>query len=368
MALNKAMLSLRVRQTHPNPVSAEFECVGGEVLALVGPSGSGKSSLLRLIAGLSRPEEGQIIYRDSKWLDTTTRQFFTPQARGIGYVPQHYGLFPHMSAIENIKAGLTHLTQNEQQRIAMEWLDRVQLNEIKDRRPSQLSGGQQQRVAVARALARNPSVLLLDEPFSAIDGVAREDLYLQLAELKQQLSIPIIMVTHDLNEAVLLADRMALLLNGRVLQVGTPEEVIAHPINEQAAKQVGIRSFFDGQVVDHDVHQKITWLRAGKVTLATPYRPEIKAGAVVRWVIPHAGVRLRAMFHTELAQDYNRIVVTVEELVPLGSTIQLKARMEGITSFLHTYLPKRLAAELRLAPGGTTSVILRQEMVHILDA
>lgn len=273
-----------------------------------------------------------------------------------------------MSAIENIKAGLTHLTQNEQQRIAMEWLDRVQLNEIKDRRPSQLSGGQQQRVAVARALARNPSVLLLDEPFSAIDGVAREDLYLQLAELKQQLSIPIIMVTHDLNEAVLLADRMALLLNGRVLQVGTPEEVIAHPINEQAAKQVGIRSFFDGQVVDHDVHQKITWLRAGKVTLATPYRPEIKAGAVVRWVIPHAGVRLRAMFHTELAQDYNRIVVTVEELVPLGSTIQLKARMEGITSFLHTYLPKRLAAELRLAPGGTTSVILRQEMVHILDA
>lgn len=368
MARVNTTLSVKVTQVHPNPLNAELECAGGEVLALVGPSGSGKSTLLRLIAGLSHPEEGRIVCGDTVWVDTATGEFCAPQQRHIGYVPQHYGLFPHMSALENVLAGLSHLPQDERKRTAVEWLGRVRLTELKDRRPSQLSGGQQQRIAVARALAREPSALLLDEPFSAIDGVTREELYLQLAELKQQLSIPIIMVTHDLNEAVLLSNKMALLLDGRVLQVGSPREVIAHPVNEQAARQVGIRNFFDGQIVEHAPAQNITWIKAGAATLATPYRPEIQVGSIIRWVIPHAGVRVRAMFHSELAEDHNRIQVVVEELLPLGNTVQLKARMEGLASSLHTYLPARLAAALELTVGGKTSVILQQHMIHIFQS
>lgn len=366
MAQNDLKLVVQVKQVHPNPVHAQFDCQGGEVLALVGPSGSGKSSLLRLIAGLSQPEEGNIICGDVTWLDTATGKFLPPQKRHIGYVPQHYGLFPHLSALENVQAGLGHLTEQERRHIALNWLRRVHLEDIQHRRPSQLSGGQQQRVAVARALARNPSVLLLDEPFSAIDGVTREELYVQLAELKQQLSIPIILVTHDLNEARLLANRIALLLNGRILQLGEPKEVVARPVNEQAARQVGIRNFFIGEIVAHDANLRITWLRAGSATLATPYRPEFNPGTAIRWVIPHAGVRVRAMFHQELGEDPNRISVLIEELLPLGNSIQLKARMNGVETSLHTYLPAQLAVTLGLAVGKSTAVILRQQMIHVL--
>lgn len=366
MARVETGLHVSVQQQRPNPLAAHFACAGGEVLALVGPSGSGKSSLLRLIAGLSRPEHGSISCGSETWLDTETGKFISPQDRHIGYVPQHYGLFPHLSAGDNIKAGLAHLPATEQTRIAQEWMERVQLNGLHDRRPHQLSGGQQQRVAVARALARNPSVLLLDEPFSATDGVTRESLYLQLAELKQQLSIPIVMVTHDLHEAALLADRMALLLEGHLLQTGTPEEVMSQPVTERAARQVGIRNFFDGEIISHEAGRQITWLQAGQVRLATPYRPDLREGDKVRWIIPHTGVRVRAMFRDELTADLNRISVRVEELLPLGNTVQLKAIIEGLPSNLHTYLPFRLASELGLQAGATVEVILKQQLIHLL--
>lgn len=368
MASVSSTLSVQVRQVHPNPVVAQFDCDGGEIMALVGPSGSGKSTLLRLIAGLTRPDQGRIVCGEKVWLNTSTKEFCTPQIRHVGYVPQHYGLFPHMTAYENVTAGLTHVEHSDRQRIALQWLDHVRLVDLKDRLASQLSGGQQQRVAVARALARRPAALLLDEPFSAIDGVTREELYLLLARLKQQLSIPIIMVTHDLNEAVLLANRMALIVDGQVLQVGTPKEVISHPINEQAARQVGIRNFIDGQASSHDFKQQITWVRTEAITFASPYRPDIAIGSQVRWVIPHSGIRVRAMFHNELAGDQNRIQVTVEELLTLGNTVQLKAKIKGTTVTIYTYLSGRLAVELRLAPGRETEVIMQQHMIHILNS
>ena len=368
MARTETGLQINLRQQRPNPLAAQFECAGGEMLALVGPSGSGKSSLLRLIAGLSRPEHGKIVCGNQTWLDTAANLFVSPQDRHIGYVPQHYGLFPHLSACDNIKAGLLHLPMAEQTGIAKEWLNRVQLGGLDERRPHELSGGQQQRVAVARALARNPSVLLMDEPFSATDGVTREGLYLQLAQLKQQLSIPIVMVTHDLHEAAMLADRMALLLDGELLQTGTPQDVMAHPVNERAARQLGIRNFFDGQIEAHDEQRQVTWLCAGAYRLACVYRPELAVGSTVRWVIPHAGVRVRARFRDDLEDDHNRISVQVEEVLPLGDRVQLKASLQDLPSSLHTYLPQALARELGLTRGAPLSVILRQQMIHILPA
>ena len=242
----------------------------------------------------------------------------------------------------------------------------MHLGGVGERRPAQLSGGEQQRVAIARALARDPAILSLDEPFSALDTTTRERLYLELAELKQQLSIPVVMVTHDLNEALLLADRMTLLARGCTLQSGTPRQVMAAPVNEDAARQVGIRNIFDGEILRHDPQQNLTWLRAGPHTLACPHRAELVPGSRVRWVIPDAGVRLRSLVHDNLASRSNRLDVTVRALLTLGDEVRLTAAMDGIDAPLHTRIPARLVAGLALAPGARTTVVLQQEALHVL--
>lgn len=368
MACPNSRLTFTVEQRAPIPISASIECECAQLLALVGPSGSGKSTLLRMIAGLSRPQSGRIVCADTVWFDAGQDIFLSPQQRRIGYVPQHYGLFPHMSALDNVRAGLHHLAPAEQLRRASEWLLRVHLDGLGQRRPAELSGGQQQRVAVARALARDPTILLLDEPFSAVDRATRDSLYFELAELKRQLAIPVVMVTHDLNEALLLADRMTLLTDGRTLQSGSPYEVMARPVDEVAAQQVGIRNIFDGEIAGHDAAAGCTWLRAGALTLASPLRPEIPPGTRIRWVIPNSGVRLRAVGRDYLPASHNRIEVTIQTLVPIGNEVRLTTRMDGIDAPLHTQVPVRLAAELNLAPGRRTTVVLREDAVHFLDS
>ncbi|MCO6411613.1 MAG: ABC transporter ATP-binding protein, partial [Thiogranum sp.] len=277
---------LFVRQRAPIPLDAGLDCHGGELLALVGPSGSGKSTLLRIIAGLARPAEGRISCGTSIWCDSARGVHLSPQQRRVGFVPQHYGLFPHMTALANVMAGLAHLSSPQREHQARGWLAKVHLDGLEQRRPAEMSGGQQQRVALARALARDPAILLLDEPFSAVDRATRETLYLELAELKRQLAIPAILVTHDLTEALLLADRLTLLSRGRTVQSGAPREVLAHPVNETAARLVGVRNLFDGEILRHDAETKLTWFRAGATTLACALAPQWPAGARVRWMAP----------------------------------------------------------------------------------
>ncbi|NMM27744.1 MAG: ABC transporter ATP-binding protein [Glaciimonas sp.] len=367
MACPNSKLAFTAEQGAPIPISANIECECGQLLALVGPSGSGKSTLLRMIAGLSRPQSGRIMCADSVWFDSGKNICLSPQQRHIGYVPQHYGLFPHLSALDNIRAGLHHLTPDEQLRRAMEWLARVHLDGLSRHRPAELSGGQQQRVAVARALARAPNILLLDEPFSAVDRATRDSLYFELAELKQQLDIPVVMVTHDLNEALLLADRMTLLANGKTLQSGSPYDVMARPVDAIAARQVGIHNIFEGEIIRHEAVGGWTWLRAGPLTLATPLRPKILPGTRVNWVIPNSGVRLRAVGRDYLPSSHNRIEVTIQTLLPIGNEVRLITSMDGIDAPLHAQVPARLAAELHLAPGNRTTVVLREDAMHILD-
>ncbi len=357
---------MSVRQRAPIRLDATLRCGHGQLLALVGPSGSGKSTLLRMIAGLSRPAAGRIVCSGSVWFDDEAGICLSPQQRRVGHVPQNYGLFPHMSALGNIMAGLHHLPREERRRCAETWLARVHLGAVGERRPAQLSGGEQQRVAIARALARDPAILLLDEPFSAVDRATRERLYLELAELRQQLSIPVVMVTHDLGEALMLADRMTLLADGRTLQSGTPREVMAQPVNEDAARQVGIRNVFDGEIVRHDAAAGLTWLRAGAHTLVCRQRSEFAPGSRVRWVIPDGGVRLRSAVHDNLAQRANRLDVRVRSMLTLGDEAQLAIAMDGIDAPLHTRIPARLVAQLGLAPGTVTTVVLLQDALHLL--
>ena len=358
-------LTLTIRQAAPIPLDAELSCSGGELLALVGPSGSGKSTLLRAIAGLHRPAQGRIVCGGNCWFDQSEGICLSPQQRHVGFVPQHYGLFPHMNALQNVMAGLSHLPGPAREQRARNWLAKVHLTGLEQRRPAELSGGQQQRVALARALSREPAILLLDEPFSAVDRATRETLYIELAELKQELALPIVMVTHDLNEALLLADSMTLLARGRTLQTGPPRQVLARPISEAAARLIGIRNLFDGEVLRHDPAAGLTWLRAGDSEIAGKLDEAWPPGSRVRWMVPGNAVRLRSLTRGDLPDGVNSLRIEVRSVLPLGEDCRITARLPGIDDPLHMQIPLRLAQELSLKPGVYTDARLRDRQLHI---
>ncbi len=235
-------LSIRLAQKGPIPLDVTLSCRPGELLALVGPSGSGKSTILRTIAGLYRPGSEHVTCDGVVWADSETRRFVPTRMRRIGLVSQSYALFPHLTARENVMAAIRDAADVIAMARADELLALVNLEGLEQRRPAELSGGQQQRVAVARALARNPSILLLDEPFSAVDKVTRGRLYQELASIRSQLAMPIVLVTHDLDEALLLADTMGLLQRGRIVQTGRPLDCLQHPETVEAARLVGQRN------------------------------------------------------------------------------------------------------------------------------
>ena len=233
----QAPLRVRLQQTGPIPVNVELSCAEGE---LVGASGSGKSTVLRCIAGLYRPRFGMVINNDTTWLDTERSIDVPPHLRRVGLVFQNYALFPHRTALGNVVASLGHRPAAERKQRARELLALVHLAGFEGRRPATLSGGEQQRVAVARALAREPAVLLLDEPFSAVDRRTRRRLHDEVADLRRALRIPILLVTHDLDEAASLADRICVLAGGETLQTGTPAEVMAAPANRRVAEALDL--------------------------------------------------------------------------------------------------------------------------------
>lgn len=233
-------LAVSLHQGGPIPLDVEFACAPGETLALVGPSGSGKSTILRSIAGLYRPRAGRISVGDEIWFAAEAGLWLPPYRRRVGMVFQNYALFPHMTALHNVLSALDHTNGNMRQSRAEALLDLVHLRGLGNRRPAELSGGEQQRVAVARALARDPAVLLLDEPFSAVDRVTRRKLYKEIAGLRQQLSIPVILVTHDIDEAALLADNMIVLNKGRILQRGSPQDILRDPVSNEVTQVLGL--------------------------------------------------------------------------------------------------------------------------------
>jgi len=232
----QAGLDVKLRQERSIPLDLAFSVAPGEILALVGPSGSGKSTTLRAIAGLYTPAGGRIACNGSIWLDCEAGTDLPGRRRRVGMVFQSYALFPHLSATENVMEALGALPRDERRALARALLARFHLDGLEDRLPASLSGGQQQRVAVARALARKPHVLLLDEPFSAVDRVTRRRLRRELVELRRELSMPTILVTHDLSDVIRLADRICVLQEGRILQTGKVEEVMARPANATVAE------------------------------------------------------------------------------------------------------------------------------------
>ena len=231
-----------------------------ELIAVLGSSGAGKSTLLRLIAGFEAPSAGEIWLSDKKVSSADT--LTAPERRGIGIVPQDAALFPHLTVSGNIEFGLRGLGKAEKQARVLELLKLVRMEEFADRTPDQLSGGQAQRVALARALANKPALVLLDEPFSALDAELREVLRLEVKAALKAEGATAILVTHDQEEALSLADRVAIMRSGTIIQVGTPTEIYNEPADLGIATFLGDSVLIDGEVVDGKVHTSLGKLTA----------------------------------------------------------------------------------------------------------
>jgi sulfate transport system ATP-binding protein len=232
--------------------NVSFEVKTGSLVALLGPSGSGKSTLLRMIAGLEIPDSGEIRITGE---ETTTR---SARERNIGFVFQHYALFRHMTVKENIAFGLKvrDYKKSEQNDRAMELIKLVSLDGLENRFPNQLSGGQRQRVALARALAPHPKVLLLDEPFGALDAKVREELREWIVRLHEQTHVITIFVTHDQHEALEISSTIFVMNHGRIEQTGTPLEIFDKPASQFVAQFVGESNFIESTVTETEL---VTW-------------------------------------------------------------------------------------------------------------
>ena len=362
-------MRIALHQAAPIPLNAEAECAAGELLALVGPSGSGKSTILRSIAGLYRPRRGHVTCNSVCWFDSDAGVHLPPQARSVGLVFQHYALFPHLRAVDNVAAALGHLPPAQRGERARALMATVNLEGLEKRFPAELSGGQQQRVAVARALARDPTVLLLDEPFSAVDQVTRRKLQRELAQLRHRLNMPIILVTHDLDEARVLADRLCILHRGRTLRADVPGELLARPGDPVVARLVNLTNVFDGTIVEHRAGADTTLLSWDDYTLEASYSPAFAPGTRVTWVIPAENVILHRRDRPSRGEHENPVRGVVAEYTELGETTSVTIIVAQLRDTpLSMSVPTHVARPNRLAPGEAVTVSLLAQGIHIMPA
>ena len=359
-------LSLEVQQGGTIPLNVQLSCDRNECIVLVGPSGSGKTTLLRTIAGLYQTQQSRIRCAGEVWSDSKNNIHQPAQQRRIGFVFQHYALFPHLSVARNIELACNDQPHYEKTGRIMDMLRLVNLEGLEERYPSQLSGGQQQRVALARALARNPAILLLDEPFSAVDQVTRRKLRRELALLRHKLNIPIILVTHDLDEARMLADRMCILHDGVLLQTGTPAEVLARPANALVARLVDLGNLFTGEIIRHDTEKNFTYLRWGEIEIECSLQKKHAIGAVVDWVIPPENIILHRRNRPSRGEHENPVSGVIEQSIPLGENTSIIMRIKRQEQKLSFMIPTHVARRNDLSEGAAVTVSLLAHTIHLM--
>lgn len=352
-------LNVMARAAGPIPLDVAFRVAPGELLALVGPSGSGKTTLLRTIAGLWRPEQARVAVDGAVWLDTETGVELAPHRRRVGMVFQSYALFPHMTAAQNVAAAIDHLPRADRRTEAVRLLNLVNLHDLWDRKPAQLSGGQQQRVALARALARRPAALLLDEPFSAVDRATRERLHGEILGLRRHLSMPVILVTHDMNEAQLLADRMLVIQDGSAVAEGATADVMSDP---DALRAMGIRevaAMLPAQLAAQE-EDGMTRLETAAGPIWLP-RVDGPIGATVRVrILAHEVILSRARPEGLSAQ--NILAGTVTRIVP-GAGPGVMVHVAVGNHEILARITRRAADQTGLAPGQAVHAILKSMSV-----
>ena len=312
---------------------ADFGIRKGEFFALLGPSGCGKTTLLRMIAGFEFPDQGSI------WIQGKDMANVPANERPVNMVFQQYALFPHLSVFENVAFGLRmkRVGRGELEARTAEALATVQLGDMGRRLPAQLSGGQQQRVALARALVNRPELLLLDEPMAALDEKLREDMLEELEVLQNKIGISFLYVTHDQEEALELADRIAVMEGGRIVQVGAPEEIYESPCSAFVADFVGASNLLEGKLaeveellVDSEGAQggkRRAWLEVESVgRVAVQVAGALKAGSIVTLSLRPERIHVST---SQVSDLDNRLPGVVERTIFLGSDIHYHVRLAG---------------------------------------
>ena len=328
----------------------------GELVALLGPSGCGKTTLLRVIAGLEHPDQGQVLFdgEDASRRDVRQRQ--------VGFVFQHYALFRHMTVFENVAFGLRVKKRHERpsdaeiKRKVHELLNLVQLDWLADRYPSQLSGGQRQRIALARALAVEPKVLLLDEPFGALDAKVRKELRRWLRRLHDDLHITSIFVTHDQEEALEVADRVVLMNKGHIEQIGTPNEVYTQPATQFVYGFLGSANIFHGRIHDGGLAVGEHTLPLDECTLKAEVGED---GAAVAYARPHDLEIIRPAGHAE-----EGIPSRVLRVLTIGTLIRVELENPANPATpIEAELTREQYEELNLQDGE--EVVVRTKNVRL---
>jgi len=350
-------MSIEVQQLRKN--FGDFKAVdnvslsinSGELTALLGPSGSGKTTLLRLIAGLEQADSGRILFHGE---DISNQHV---SERGVGFVFQHYALFKHMTVAENIAFGLTVKPKKERPSSAeinkrvKRLLELVQLDWTADRYPSQLSGGQRQRIALARALAVEPKVLLLDEPFGALDAKVRAELRRWLRRLHDEIHVTSVFVTHDQEEALEVADRIVVMNQGRIEQEGTPEHVYDHPANPFVYEFLGTVNLFHARVRNGD-------------HLIQPSAADQPASADHLELPGFAYVRPHEIDVLHQAED-EAIAARLDLITVVGPTVRLELQALAQEQVIHVELDKQRFKQLGLSTGQHTWLKPRYSRVFL---
>jgi len=333
---------------------------GFSVTVLFGPSGSGKTTALRLLAGLERADAGAIAWGGTVWADAAKGLHLPPQARNLGFLSQTYDLFPHLSLAANLAYGLSERPLAERRTRVAELVALLDLEGLEDRHPAQLSGGQRQRVALGRALARHPSLLLLDEPLSALDRPAQLRLRRELRDLLRRLDVPTVLVTHDRAEALQLGDRLVVMDGGRVCQEGPIQRVFDRPTDPAVARILGVETVVLGRVVD--VSEGLATLAVGEGQ-ARIHAPDPGSLGTRAYVCIRGEDVLVERGEPGPSTARNRLRGCIRALHPEGPLVRLTLDA-GFP--LESLVTRQACADLGLAEGEPVTALLKASAIHLI--
>ena len=332
--------------------NVELKVAKGEYFVVLGPTGAGKTLLLELIAGFHKPDSGRI------WIDNMDVTFLPPEKRGVGFVPQEYMLFPHMTVFENVEFGLKvrKVPKAERERRVEQTLEFMGLTHLRDRLPMTLSGGEQQKTALARALVIKPKILLLDEPLSALDTNTRKKMQKELKKIHEELKVTTIHVTHDQIEAFILANRLAVMKDGTIIQTGSPEQVFRRPKDDFVARFVGFENLFDGKIVENK--EGIAKIDIGGVIVEAITR---KNGNCTVGIRPDDIIISKSPLKSSMR---NVLRGKISDFIDMGSLVSLMVEVNGL-SFV-TLITKRSFIEMKLDRGKEVYISFKASSVHII--
>lgn len=346
--------------------------LGDELLAIFGPSGSGKSLTLQCIAGLLKPDAGTVAINGRTVFDAARGLNLPPQERRVGYVFQNYALLPYLTVADNVAYGLHRLPKAERARRVEKMINCMRLEGLEQRRPAELSGGQQQRVAVARALVTEPELLLLDEPFSALDSAIRGRLHAELLQLLRGLAITTVLVTHNLAEAYTLSEKMMVYNSGRVLQIGPRDEVLRRPSSRTVARFTGTKNLFRGTVLSSVAsHLEVA---VGNLSVRTPPGPFQEGDAVDLCIRPEEIMLIRPDRATGAAVEENRYGGEIVGEIANGTSFTLLFKLtgdplgSGRDYDLQIEIPANVYRRLGVDASSRWVVSLKREALHLIGA